>query len=188
MSTVYAGSHAASPAKPRWTKKRVKKVAFLSTVVALVAAPALAWATVGLFGYGSIDAAAATTQGLTVNNNSAQLTGKLVPGATVGSKATVTNPNTFPVKVTGVVVHVETMQVVPDSAVCNQTVHPLGTATAWPGAGGGSGLLQTVAKQVTIPPGQTAVIEVPQAVRQDPAAAVLCGLKADFAVRAQAGN
>lgn len=191
MSTVYAGSHVAvaeTVKRSRWSKNKKKKVAFVSAVVAAFAIPGVAWAAIELFGFGSIDAAAATTQNLTVNNSSAQLTGKLVPGSTVGSKATVTNPNTFDVKVTGVILKVDSLAVTPNSAECNTTVHPIGTATTWPGTGGGAGLLQTVAEQVTIPAGQTVWVEVPEAVRQDASASTLCGVKADFAVRGQVGS
>lgn len=178
-STQYNGAHA----KPRWSKR--KKVITASALVGALMVPVAAWAAVELFGYGRIEAGAATVSNLTVDNSSAVLTAKLLPGTTVGAKANVTNGNDFPVTVTAVIVRNSTLAVTPNSAGCVNSVHVVGSATTWPGAGGGVGTLQAIAENVTIPAGGTKTVTVPQAVKQDESATVLCGISADFAVRAQ---
>lgn len=167
----------------RWSRR--KKVIAASAMVGVVMVPAAAWAAVELFGFGQIDAGAATVANLTVDNSTAVLTAKLMPGTTVGAKANVTNSNDFPVTVTAVIVRNQTLAVTPNTAACQNSVHVVGTATTWPGTEGGPGTLQAIAGNVTIPAGQTRTVTVPQAVKQDEAATVLCGIKADFAVRAQ---
>jgi hypothetical protein len=188
-TTHYAGAHAERRATStivgRKMSKKTKKVLLASSLVGVLVVPVAAWAAVELFGFGRLEAGAATTANLTVDNSTATLTAKLLPGTTVGAKANVTNSNDFPVTVTAVIVRNSTLAVVPNSAACQSSVHVVGTATTWPGAGGGAGTLQAVSENVTIPAGATRTVTVPQAVRQDASATVLCGVQADFAVRAQ---
>lgn len=193
MNHIYASSHdqsvPATKSRKRWGKK---KIAFASGVALVGVIPAAAWAAVNIFGFGTFDAAAAATQNLTVNNTTATLTGSLTPGNTVGAKADVTNPNDYPVTVTGVVLRNSTLAVTAkapataaDQTSCETTVHPVGTAGTYPGPGGGAGTVQTIAANVTIPAGQTRTVTVPSAVKQDASGTALCAVHADFAVVAQ---
>lgn len=190
MSTTYETNHAA-PARQRrrWSRKQV---AVATAIGAVLVAPGAAWAAYQLFGFGEINAAAAVTQNLTVANESAQLTKKLVPGQTVGAKAVVNNPNDFPVTVTEVLVRDSSLAVVPavpaDLAACQQSVHVVGTPGAsWPG-GSGTATKQAIAEPVVIAPGESKWITVPNAVRQDASATKLCGIKAEFAVVGNVGE
>jgi hypothetical protein len=187
-STIYGGGNHAKNAAPKrtWSKK---KLAVIGGVTATFLIPAAAWAAVTLFGFGTFDADAATTQNLTVNNATAHLTGKLVPGATVGAKADVTNPNDFPVSVTGVLVQNNSVAVSPATPACADSVHLIGTAgPTYPGTGGGASTKQDSGAPVTIAPGATVTITVPQSVKQDASATTLCGVHANFAVVAQVGS
>lgn len=171
------------------SKRNRKRLVVAGTAALIVAGGAgTAWAAYALFGFGQINTDAAVTQNLTVNNTSAQLTGTLVPGKTVGAKAVVTNPNDFAVTVTNVIVRNSTLAVNPNTAECQNTVHVIGSATTWPGEGGGPGTLQALAANVTIAGGESAWVTVPNAVKQDASATTLCGIKADFAVKAQTAD
>jgi hypothetical protein len=186
VNDTYQSLHAteAPKAKRKWSRKQIIVASVLGGVILL---PPAAYAAYQLFGYGQINSAAATTQNLTVDNTSAQLTKKLVPGATVGAKAVVTNPNDFPVTVTGVIVRKSTLAVTPNDTACQTSVHIVGSDTTWPD-GGGDAYLQQIEENVVIQPGQSAWVTVPNGVRQDADATVLCGIKADFAVRAQTAS
>lgn len=191
VTTIYKSKHGSRKATPQpGAKSNRSKKQFLVAVslVAALALPAAAWAAVELFGFGTLDAVAATTQNLTVNNKTAQLVGKLIPGKTVGAKADVTNPNDFPVTVTAVIVLDKSLAVTPDLPACQMSVHIVGTPTTWPAAGGGAAWLQKVKENVTLLPGETKSVEVPLAVKQDLGASVLCGVHAEFAVRAQTAD
>jgi hypothetical protein len=82
-------------------KKKSRKIWALASVGTVLAGGA-AFAAVQLFGFGSIDAQAATLKNLDVAN--AKLSGSLVPGKSVGAQADVGNQNDFDVKITGVIV------------------------------------------------------------------------------------
>lgn len=171
-------------------KKGKKKLAVIAGVAATFMIPAAAWAAVELFGFGTIDAAASTTQNLVVDPASVQLTNKLVPGQTVGAKAIVNNPNDFPVTVTGVLVQDSSVATNPASVECANTVHLVttGAGPTYPGAGGGASSKQAIAAPVTIAPGASVWITVPASVKQDASATQLCGVKANFAVVGQIGS
>lgn len=172
---------AGSTSSKRWSRKKI--VAVVAGGV-ILATGGTAWAAYALFGYGTLDASAATTQGLTVDNSTAKLTGTLVPGQTVGAQADVHNPNDYPVTVVAVLVKDSTVATV-GGGDCNSTVHIIGTpGSTWPGSGGGTATKQAIASTVTIPANQTKVVTVPQAVKQDASANSLCGIHADFAVQA----
>lgn len=198
MSNLYTGQHGTSTLatevpKKAMTKKR--KYAFVAAVAAvLVGFPLAAWAAVALFGFGSFDSAAATTQNLTVDNSTAVLTSGLTPGNTVGAKADVKNPNNFPVTVTGVIVRNSTLTTTASptgdraaQADCNATVQPVGTAATFPGTSE-AGTKQAIAANVVIPPGATRTVTIPAAVKQLDTATHLCGVHADFAVVAQTAS
>lgn len=178
--------HAAEAGKARrgWSRKKI--VGFSAAGLILLGG-GTAWAAYSIFGYGHLDSAAAVTQNLTVNNESAVLTKKLVPGQTVGAKAVVTNPNDFSVTVTNVIVRNSSVAVNPNNAACQQSVHLIGTPTTWPD-GGDAATLQQITENVVINPGESKWVEVTQAVKQDADATVLCGVSADFAVKAQTAS
>jgi hypothetical protein len=184
-STIYGGSHVAKARKP-WTKR--KKLIVGGVVAGSIAlGGGTAWAAYALYGFGTIDSAAATVSNLQVDNASAQLTGKLLPGTTVGAKAVVKNTNDFPVIIQQVLVKESSLAVTPNVAACQQSVHIVGTPNAtWPGEGGGNAYTQPVAEQVQIAAGQSAWVTVTSAVSQDASAEQLCGVKAEFAVKAVA--
>lgn len=182
-------SFAAVPPKK---KRNKRKIAVVSSIAAVLIAPAAAWAAVTLFGFGTFDAAAATTLNLTIDPGTAVLTSSLTPGHTVGAKAVVRNPNDFPVKVTGVILRNSTLAVTAkapatpaDQTNCETTVHPVGSAGTWPGAGGGAGTVQVIAAPITIAPGDAQLVTVPASVKQDASGTALCGVHADFAVIAE---
>lgn len=195
MSTVYASQHNEMTPAGAKGKRNKKKIIVVSAVVGTFLIPAAAWAAVSIFGFGTFDAAAATTQNLTVDNATAKLTGSLTPGNTVGAKADVKNPNDFPVTVTGVVLRNSTLAVTAkspataaDQTSCEQTVHAVGTSGTYPGDAAGSGTVQAIATNVTIPAGQTRTVVIPAAVKQDASGTALCGVHADFAVVAQTAS
>lgn len=172
------------PSPRRWAKRKLLAV---FAAVGVLAMGGTAWAAMTLFGFGTLNASAATTAGLKVNNASVQLVGNLVPGTTVGASLQVSNPNDFPVTVTAVVVKDSSLKILPNVLSCTTSVHVVGTATVWPGIGGGAAKLLDV-KDVTVAAHHTATILVPQVVKQDLGASILCGLKADIAVKATANG
>lgn len=194
MTTAFAPNHAAASTKGRrkWTRKQMIVAGVVGGALIL---PPAAYAAVKIFGFGSFNSAAAVTQNLTVDNSTAKLTPSLTPGNTVSAQANVTNPNDFPVTVTGIILKNSTLAVTAkapataaDQTSCEQTVHPVGTPGTFPGDAGGTGTVQAIAANVTIPPGQTRQVTVPQAVKQDDSGTALCGVHADFAVVAQTAS
>lgn len=183
-STIYSGVHVTKRARRPWSKRRKAIVGGVAGLALL--GSGTAYAAIALFGFGTINSAPATVSNLEVDNASAQLTKKLVPGGTAGAKAVVKNTNDFPVIINEVLVKDASLAVTPDTAECQNSVHLLGTGGAtWPGDGGGTATTQPVAEQVQIAPGQSAWVTVTNAVRQDASATTLCGVKADFAVKGQ---
>lgn len=182
-STIYTGVHAGKRARKAWGRR--KKLAVVATAGVLALGTGTAWAAYALFGYGSFDAGPATVANLSVHN-SAQLTGQLVPGASVGAKAEVENSNDFSVTVTNVLIKNSSVSATGDPS-CESTVHlGPGTATTWPDGGGAA--TQFELTEVVIPAGQTRTVTVNNVVRQDASAMKLCGVHADFAVRAQTAS
>ncbi len=179
---IESGSHRRAAGFKKWGRKRT-----IATVAAVlvIAGGGTAWAAYLLYGFGTITSNKAVTQGLVVDNASAQLTKKLVPGQTVGAKAVVQNPNDFPVKVTGVIVRTEGQTVNPNTPACQTTVKVEGTGTTWPGEGGGPATAQPVVGTVVIAPGGSEWVTVAEAVSQDAGATELCGFSAQFAVKAE---
>lgn len=182
----------AAPVRKGWSKK--KKYTLVGGALAAVLIPTAAWAAVNIFGFGSFDGAAATTQNLTIDSGTAQLTGSLTPGNTVGAKANVHNPNDFPVTVTAIILKNSSLTATAkapagpgDQDSCNATVHPVGTATTYPGSSD-AGTKQAISENVVIPAGQSRQVTVPAAVKQDAAGTALCAVHADFAVVAQTAS
>ena len=165
-------------------KRRSRKIWALAAVGTVFAGGA-AFAAVQLFGYGSIDAQAATMKNLTVSG--AHLTGSLVPGKSVGGASDVGNGNDFDVKVTGVIVQDSSLAVT--GAGCDAGSLTLnGTSATYPGPGGGAGHLITLTTPVTIAAGEGKTVTVANVVSQASTATALCGVKANFAVVASVGN
>lgn len=166
-------------------KRKSRKVWALAAVGTIFAGGA-AFAAVQLFGFGSIDAQAATLKNLKVEN--AHLVGTLAPGQTVGGASDVTNENDFAVKVTGVILQDSSLAVT--GAGCDgATVSPGGTPVAsYPGSGGGAGHLITLAAPVTLAAGEAKTITAANVVSQAATASALCGVKANFAIVASVGN
>lgn len=176
---------AGAEAKAGKAAKRKSRKVWALAAVGTVFAGGAAFAAVQLFGFGSIDASAATLKNLNVQN--AHLTGTLAPGQTVGGAADVGNENDFPVKVTGVILQDSSLQTT--GGGCDPaTVSPGGTPVAsYPGAGGGAGHLVAITP-VTIPAGQAVTVTAANVVSQTSTAGGLCGVKANFAIVATVGN
>lgn len=189
MSTDFIESpgptHRQVKAGKKWGRKR--------TIVAVTAAVVLgaggtAWAAYQLLGFGRIQTDVAVTQGLTVNSSSAKLTKQLVPGSTAGATVEVTNPNDFPVTVTGVITSTSSLKIDGNAKDCLSTVKLVGSAGTYPGEGGGPGTVQPIKENVVIAPGNTATVTVPEFVKQDGTGTGLCSIAADFAVKGQTAS
>jgi hypothetical protein len=168
----------------RAAKKKSRKIWGLAAFGTVFAGGA-AFAAVQLFGFGSIDADAATLKSLDVSN--VHLTGTLVPGSSVGGSSYVGNGNDFTVKVKGIIIQDSSLAVKGDG--CDPTSLTVGGASAtYPGSGGGAGHLINLATPVTITAGNTVEVNVPGVVSQAASATKLCGVKANFAVVAEVGN
>lgn len=152
-------------------------------VVALTAGVALA--AMLIYGTGTFSASAAETQQLTVDNTA--LTGTLYPGATVGAKGVVHNPNNFPVTVVAVVVSNSGMTVAP--AACENHVTLVGgSGVTGYGPTNITGKKFTLATPVAVGAGSAAWVEVPGIVAQDAAGTTTCGVTAQIVVEATAGS
>lgn len=173
------------------TKKR--KLIIAGVAAAAVLVPTAAWAAVDLFGFGSFNSSAATTTNLTVNGTPT-LDGTLVPGQTRGVTGSVHNPNDFPVKVNQIILKNASLTVTPPSgstaADCKISIAggAPGTYPAHAGNASAPGTVFTLSAPVTVPAGGDANVAVSSVVKQDASATVLCGVKGDYAVRAQVGS
>lgn len=166
-------------------KRKSRKVWTLAGVGTLFAGGA-AFAAVQLFGYGTLDAEAATLKNLDVSG--VQLSGSLVPGASVGGKGYVGNGNDFDVKVTAIIVQDNSVQL--KGAGCDPKTLTFGgvAVASYPGQGGGPGHRIALAAPVTIQAGKTVEVKANNVVSQDASANALCGVKVNFAVEAQVGS
>lgn len=187
----------AAEAMPTSHKKSTKrrKMIIAGVAAAAILVPSAAWAAVELFGFGSINAAASTTSNLTVNGTPT-LDHKLVPGQTVGVSGSIHNPNDFAVTVNQVILRNASLHATPPSgsteAQCKISLAG-GTSgsTSFPPHGGASaepGTVFTLASPVNVPANGDANVTVPNVVKQDASASILCGFTADYAVRAQVGS
>lgn len=166
------------------SKKRWAIIASVAGGALLI--PAVAFAAVLLFGFGTFSADASAPTPLTVDNVS--LTKTLAPGQTVGAKGIVHNPNDFPVTVTSVIVQDSSVAV--SGAGCQISSLSLhGTpGVTYPGAGGGTGHRQAISAATEIPAGGAEWVTVPASVSQAAGADAMCGVSAKFAVQAQVGS
>ncbi len=188
MSTDILESSAHSRAGRRRAKKGRKRTIAAVTAVVLAGGVGSAFAAYQLFGFGSIKTDIAVTKGLTVPSATAKLTRQLVPGVTSGVTFEVTNPNDFPVTVTGVVASVSSLKIDGNAKDCLSTVKLAGTPGTYPGEGGGAGMIQKIEKNVPILPGNSATVTVPEFVKQDASGTGLCSISADFAVQGQTAS
>lgn len=175
----------ASEIADKAAKRKRRKVMALAPV-GLVLAGGAAFAAVQIFGFGSINAEAATTKDLKVTN--AKLSSSLVPGQSAKGSVDVLNENDFPVVVTGVILQDSSLQAT--GAGCDPaSVSPGGSPIAsYPGQGGGPGHQINLGQAVTIPGGEVRTITANNVVSQAASATKLCGVKANFAVVSQVGN
>lgn len=177
--------------EPKKTSRR-RKVIVVSAIIGTLAAPAVAWAAVQLFGFGTFNSAATTTQNLTIEGTPTT-TSNLAPGQTVGVKGNVKNPNDFPVSVTGIIVKKDSGAITSGGtpAECKITLAP-GTSATFPENGADPAVpgstAFSLAAPVTIAPNATIAITVPNVVKQDASATKLCGFTAKYAVRAIVGT
>jgi hypothetical protein len=110
----------------------------------------------------------------------------LYPGATVGAKAVVRNGNNIPVKVTAVIIRKVGLNGKGDGCDVN-TLHAQGQFGNY-GAGIGEGWKTVLAEPVAIPANGAQWVTLPEAVKQDESATVMCGFKANIAVLAETGS
>jgi hypothetical protein len=84
------------------TPRAKKKLALAAVLVAGCVAVGIAWAAWNVSGTGSGYAKAGSASALTLGDATASTTADLYPGATGAVKVSITNPNSFPVRVTTV--------------------------------------------------------------------------------------
>lgn len=185
VTTTYASKHVDN-AKP---KRNKRKIIVVSAIAGTLLAPAAAWAAVELFGFGTFESGATTTQELVITDTA--LTNSLAPGQTVGVKGIVKNTNDFPVKVTGIIVKNSSVTVSGGTPTECAVTYAGGSATTFPahgsvGSGPGTGF--TLASPVNLDPGQSVWVTVPNVIKQDASATKLCTVKADYAVRGIVGT
>jgi hypothetical protein len=166
------------------TRRKSRKIWILSGLGVALAGGA-AFAAVQLFGYGSIDQSAATLKNLDTAN--AKLASSLVPGKTVNGLVDVGNQNDFDVVATAVIIQDSSLAVTGTGCDINSLTLG-GSATTYPGTGGGSGHQITLAAPVTIPAGTAKTLTVPNVVGQNASATALCGVKGSFAIVAHVGS
>jgi hypothetical protein len=169
----------------RKTKKNRRKAAAIIGGVTAVVVGGTAWAAVTLFGFGTADVAATSSQNLTVDGVVA--TSALVPGGTAGAKGVVHNPNNFPVKVTAVIIYSDGLH--GQGVGCDEaTLTPKGVYGSY-GPDSKPGFKTVLTPPVTVAGnGGAEWVEIPQAVSQAAAATKFCGFKANVGVEALAGN
>ncbi len=179
------------------TAKRQRKVVIASVVGAAILIPGAAWAAVTLFGIGSFAADSTVTTGeitiLTGADTPTQVTPALAPGQSAGVKIPVRNNNSYPVKVTGVIVKNGSLTYTNGTAgQCDIAVN--GTAATFPankdGGNGGGGKLTSLAAAdtVTLNPGDQTYVTFPNVFTQQASATKICGVGAEFAVTGIAGS
>lgn len=166
---------------------KFKKRAIAGAVAGFVLAGGAAFAAVTLFGGGHASAAATVPNPLTVDNT--QFVSALLPGGSADVKGIVHNPNSFPVKVTSVIVK-DAGAVGSGPGCVSSTLHIGGVAGTYPistsaTAAGHQFVLTT---PVEIAANGAEWVTAVNAVSQDSGAIAFCGFEADVAVTATAGN
>ncbi len=162
-----------------------RKLAIAATAsAAVLATGGAALAAVLFFTSGTFSAQAAETPTLQVVAGGG-LTDKLIPGQpAVGGTVNIKNPNTFPVKVTKVLVKTSGIEVTPSTCdMGTLNLHGVSGSTL----NGQAGHLFDIA-DVTLAADETKPITVLGVVSQDAEATVLCGVKVDFVVEGAVGN
>jgi hypothetical protein len=147
-----------------------------------------AFAAITLFGAGHVAAAATVPTPLTVD--SAEFVTTLLPGGAADVRGIVHNPNTFPVKVTSVIIK-DAGAVGTGTGCQNTTLHIGGTSGTYAVSSTGpsvAGHQFILASTVSIAAGGAEWVTVPAAVSQDATATAFCGFDADVAVTATAGS
>jgi hypothetical protein len=177
MTTTYGGT--------KTDAKNKRKLAVVGIALAAVlATTGAAYAAVKLFGFGEADVAATQLQDLRVD--SVAVTAPLLPGATVGAKGVVRNPNGFPVRVTAVIIQAEGAQGVGAGCSLPAVLIPKGIEGDYGRAG--TGWRTELTTPVTIGAGGAEEVRIAEAVQQKAGTNMVCGFKANVAVEALAGN
>ncbi len=171
-----------------WTKKK----AVAGGIAAAVLLPAAAWAAVSIFGFGTIQAAAATTPTLTIDDTTypTVIEPQLAPGQDAGVKIAVKNPNGYKVTVNSVIIKNGSLSTTGGTAgQCQVTVN--GTSAAFPNADGttnGAGKKVDASEAVELNPNEVKYVTFPAVFHQDASATKICNPGADFAVVGTAGS
>jgi hypothetical protein len=187
LVSLHVSDAAVTAQAKQMAKKKSRKYTVVGGGLAVLLAGGAAYAAVQLFGFGDASVNASATQNLTIDNF--ETLTPLYPGATVGAKAIVHNPNNFPVKVTSVIIRKEGLS--GKGAGCDEsTLHAKGVYNAnyGPGVGEGWKTALTGSAQKVIAPNSAEWVSIPEAVSQDESATVMCGFNAKIAVTAQTGN
>ncbi len=180
----------ATAKKRFWTKKK----AVVAGVLASFAIPAVAYAAVFIFGFGTATVAANTTAELTILTGSdyteTGFTPALVPGGQTSYRVAVRNNNAFPVTVNGLIVE-NTFEVTGGTAGQCDISHVSTTNATATSAGSTqtvTGKLTTLTGQNALAPGEQAYYTFPNVLKQASTATKLCGVTADFAVQGSVGS
>jgi len=193
VTDTYTGQHSETVAAPKGKRKFTRKQIVIASVLgAVIIAPPAAYAAVKIFGFGSFEQAAGTPTALQITGTPTT-TKTLAPGQTVGVKGIVKNTNDFPVKITSIVIKKDSETVVPaaDAAACKISLVAPASTTTFPEGNGSTPAASPVynlSTAVTIQPGFSTEIVVPNVVTQDATATKLCGIKADYAVIGEVGS
>jgi hypothetical protein len=166
----------------KYTKRTIA-----GTVAGTVLAAGAAFAAVTIFGGGHVAAAATVPSALTVDG--AEFISPLLPGGVADVRGVVHNPNSFPVKVTSVII--KDAGATGSGAGCvNSTLHVGGTAGTFliSESSSAAGHQILITPPITVAAGGAEWVTAPAAVSQDAGATAFCGFAADVAVTALAGN
>lgn len=184
MTQTYGSQSYVKSEAVKAAKKKSRKYTVVGGALAIALAGGAAYAAVQLLGFGDASVDAASTQNLTIDNF--QTVSPLYPGATVGAKAIVHNPNNFPVKVTAVVIRQEGLSG-KGTGCDNGSLHPKGVEGEY-GDSVGHGWKTVVSPAVPVAANSAAWVQIDQAVSQDASATAMCGFNAKIAVTAETGN
>ncbi len=176
-----------------WTRKKAVVAGIASTFLI----PAAAWAAVSIFGFGSFAAGATPGTGtLTIIDSQypTEVAPALAPGTSANVKIAVRNNNAYPVKVTGLIVKADSVQVGSGTTAAQCDIQLNGTTATFPadaeGGDGGAGKLINLpaGEQATLDPGGQQYFTFPEVFTQRVTATKLCSVGAQYAVKGQAGS
>jgi hypothetical protein len=171
----------------RETFVKFTKRTIAGAIAGTVLASGAAFAAVTIFGGGHVAAAATVPSALTVTD--AEFVNPLLPGGSADVRGIVHNPNSFPVKVTSVII--KDAGATGSGASCvNSTLHVGGTAGTFAvsESATAAGHQILITPSITVAAGGAEWVTAPAAVAQDTGATAFCGFAADVAVTALAGN